>query len=192
MAGQRSWSRLTVEALVIVFSILLALFLDEAWEEISDRTLEGELIERLADEAGENLRSLEDVISENRRFNAVALMMGNMDPESLRSLSDDSLQTLSEGVSQRGIFVPLEAESASMIQSGDFQLIQNREVRTKLMRWTQALDVAEGHAPYVLAKINERLEIHTASGFYLARSQDSEDGAGGWSATRTVMAQEIP
>jgi hypothetical protein len=36
MAKQRSWSRLTVEALVIVFSILLALFLDEAWEGISE------------------------------------------------------------------------------------------------------------------------------------------------------------
>lgn len=94
MKPQIPWLRVFVEGVVIVGSILLALGIEGALEERSERSQEAALIERLLDEFRNNRGILEEVISENHQFNKRALELGLMGPEALRTLRDDSVRTL--------------------------------------------------------------------------------------------------
>ncbi len=142
MKPQIPWLRVFVEGVVIVGSILLALWADAWLEGHSERDREAVLIERLHDEFLENQRILEQFVHANRRFNAAALELATMEPETLGDLSDDSLRTLLNPIGGWHIFNPVGAEFLSMVQSGEFRLIQSGDLRAALSAWSEAVDIA--------------------------------------------------
>ncbi len=157
---------------MIVGSILLALTLDAWWDGVQERDREAVLIERLLDEARNNQSILEGAIEDNRDFNAAALALASMDPETLRSLGDDSWRTLNSQIGGWHIFNPVEAAALSMVQSGEIRLILSKGIRAAHDAWSEAVEVAGVQAALVIARDNERTEINSAAGFYEALSRD--------------------
>ena len=80
-----------------------------------------------------------------------------------------------------------DREALSPIERTRFSHL--RDLRASLLGCTQAVDLAEDQASYLLEKINERVDIFTAAGFYSARTRDLAVSSSEDSATRAVFTQ---
>ena len=139
MAEQRSWSRLVLQASVIVFSILLALILDAAWEDRSERVEEREVLIGLEEE-------FEDLAD---GLNNWALRYVTWKAQTEWLLDSVRVGDILPVVRVDSALVALvwpttfDAGSGSrdaLLESGRLELLRNRELRQRLSGWEAVLD----------------------------------------------------
>lgn len=130
------WTRVLVEGLVIVGSILLALAVDEWWEGRELRQSEKAILERLADEFEANAAQLEFKGRKHEEVLASAEALLEVTGSAERGrLPVDSLSTLVWNALHTPTYDPEDGVLNSLISSGEMDLITNVRLRTALAGW---------------------------------------------------------
>jgi hypothetical protein len=134
-----AWTRISVEAVAIVGSILLAFAIDAWWDGRKDREIEQELLVSLIQEfeGAATEFDIQWTKAEQRRTAATQLAALNdktiaqADPETLYRLWN---QTYSPSISD-----PPEGTLTSAIATGRLSLIRNKLLKSLLTRWSGRL-----------------------------------------------------
>lgn len=134
----KSWrsKRVVAEALVIVFSILLAFGIEAWWNERGERVAEAEALEGLRDDFVENLGRLASVISEHAEVRDASVRVLSMTgPEADQIESDLVMDTLVMALIAYPKVFPVTATYDALIASGRIELLESATLRRELARW---------------------------------------------------------
>lgn len=156
-ANTIQWKRLSIEAVTIVASILLAFAIDAWWDYIGDRREEAELLRNLESELANNsqiltndIKDVEDYTEAARRLLAAT---ESVDAVSLplESIGKDLWQTMSWRTSNLST-----ASLDSAINTGRLALIRDDELRTALSGWPARLSDMSEEEMFEWRHITER------------------------------------
>ena len=171
------WARVLVEGIVIVGSILLALAVDEWWENRELREAEMEILERLADEFDANATQLQEKADGHRRALAgtEALLEVTGSP-SRGGPQVDSLSTLIWDFLHTPTFDPEDGVLNSLITSGEMSIITSDDLRTALAGWPSLIrdlkedeDRAWNHADHITTFMDQRVSFRS---LHFSKRQD--------------------
>lgn len=144
-ANNIHWKRLTIEAVAIVASILLAFAIDAWWDYIGDRREEAELLRNLESELENNLKILTDDIEYVENYTeATRRLLAATESDAAASLYLESIGTeLWETMSWRTSNLST-ASLDSAINNGWLALVRDDELRSALSGWPSRLgDMSE-------------------------------------------------
>ena len=134
-ASEIPWKRITVEAVAIVGSILLAFAIDTWWNDRQDRAEELRTLRALSAEFELNAQWL----AYSARSHAQTSASADALLEALRQSDQDNPAVVSDSdvylVSGHLSFNPISGAYDAMLQSGTFRFIRNPEIRESLAAW---------------------------------------------------------
>ena len=157
--AEKPWRKLLAEGLVIVFSILLALWGDAVWSDRADRIDERELLTAVHQELRLNRTIVSTKIDTIQDASARLRSLVAMTPAAVAGLPRDSLATLI----REPLFRLYTAELAvgelnSAVSSGRVGLIENGDVRSALATYQANMgDAAEIAAMVAQVGLEARL-----------------------------------
>ena len=135
-----AWSRIVIEGLVIVLSILLAFGIDAWWEGRLDRESERALLVSLAGGLEQAKANADTALSRNTRAAAALDEFIRADPAALELLPEDSAQI----VLDRLLRFDTYASSDGALRSGALGDLSSDDLREALATWsTLEADVTE-------------------------------------------------
>lgn len=144
MNDRPRWSRIVIEGIVIVFSILLAFGIDAAWDARQERIRRAELIEALQRDlwtTGERLASsLARGDSLRARAQAFLQAIASQEP-----LTIDSLGYLAGGAFRGFTFYPALSNYEAAVATGDLRLVQTPGLLDALADFKQMQAFFEEH-----------------------------------------------
>ena len=128
------WKRITVEAVAIVASILLAFSIDALWENRQDRQAEYEILLGLNDEFSRYVSSIEESISRVERISDSIGFLLNQSAEEI-----DSIESVEQAVFNSSFTTPPDEITGgvrdALFESGKLDLIRNDDLREALVKW---------------------------------------------------------
>ena len=161
-----AWRRLSIEATVIVTSILLAFAIDAWWEERGERNAEVVLLERLRADYIEIQSALILVEKEHREASEACIFFMNMAVgESLPATAEVDRMIALVFLTSR-TFNPGSGAVASFQSNEGARLIRNQSLADRLLAWSGLVEelqeeeanlqkgVAERWSPYIASRIN--------------------------------------
>ena len=158
--GRQRLGRLALEGLVIVLSILLAFWIEAAWDLRRDRTQAQEYLEAVKNELVDNIEILDEhvlgcergTLAAQRQFVA---LMGPTPPV----ISTDSVTFLAAW-SLRGVPPRLEhAAFDALISSGALSDIDSSELQREFRRWRTTLDGRESRRAIYEDRVVKTLDL---------------------------------
>ena len=170
-----AWKRLSVEAAAIVGSILLAFSIDAWWEDRQDREFEQIALSGLLNdfqasrqELTRRLQTLESARNIFRDFLATS-------PEDLERISQSAAQQIANQINAGATFDPYMGTLNAITADGRLALVQNRNIRELLSRWTKSIDDSSEDAIYTRSsgnRVERAMEPHGGPFYsnYLGRS----------------------
>lgn len=161
-----AWRRLSLEAIVIVASILLAFAIDAWWAERGDRNAEVVLLERLRDDFIDIQSALVLVEHEHREASEACIFFMNMSiGEPLPATAEVDRKLAFVFLASR-TFNPGSGAVASFQSSEGARLVRNQLLADKFLAWSGLVEdlqeeeanlqkgVAERWSPYVASRVN--------------------------------------
>lgn len=132
--------KLSVEFVVIVAGVFVALAAESWWSEREDRRFERELREDMIVEFESNVRILDADIEENEEVqNLMGALIGLSD-DSVLALTDTKLSEQLEPYLRWAGFDPEMGSVQAFVESGNVGAISDRELRLLLARWAGLLE----------------------------------------------------
>jgi hypothetical protein len=123
---------------VIILSILIAFAVDAGWEARQDRIVEREILRDLAAEAEANLQDLEIVTERQKdRVRRIEALLDDLEARESRAGVDSIAGLGSFQVSSR--FRPRTGVMRELVASGDMRLLENRELRSRIAGFDEAI-----------------------------------------------------
>lgn len=163
----RTWASYAAETLVIMLSILLALFVDAAWDSFQDRRSEGDYLADLTEEfryaAGELQRD------QARRREMLEILQSFIDAEI--SVTPSLLNALLD----YRAFNPSHPVFEDLVGSGNFQLLENENLRIALLRYQQDVDRLEIGELRDREFVSDRVEPYLLESIDLAGISEMEE-----------------
>lgn len=136
------WKRPLLEIFIIVFSILLALFLEDAWQHHEERTLEQQYLMGLALEFANAKAELErDQATRNEILQSVNDLIATGEVP-----TDPSIDVLVGRITDYRFYTPSHTALEDLLSSGRLHLLQSKPLRRALLGYVQErerLQVAE-------------------------------------------------
>lgn len=136
MAGFQNidWSRLGVEAIVILASVLAALALDDWRDARADRELEQYLLLSLQGDLAADLEELEEALKSDEAVEQASnFLLGVSDKEAVESVSRQAaIGTLADGT---GDFDLSDITFQEMMSTGSFRVIRNTALRRNISHY---------------------------------------------------------
>ena len=137
MKHEIPWNRLTVEAVVIVGSILLAFSIDALWDNYKDRREEYEILLGLNGEFSRHVASIEVSINRVEQLSdsiGFLLNQGAVDIDTI-----DSVEIIEQAIWGSVFTTPPDELTGgvrdTLFQSGKLDLIRNDKLREALVKW---------------------------------------------------------
>ena len=131
------WKRLSVEAIVIVASILLAFSIDAWWEERSDRMRLAGAIQNIAAEVRDAREEIENAVEKNTfRIDGMSRFL-SLQPEDILALPEDSILSLGDAFATPSPFDTSGYALQGLLASGNLEIIADDELRSALIAWAQ-------------------------------------------------------
>jgi len=134
------WNQISVEAVAIVLSILLAFAIDAWWAEKNERDVEHEALKALhsdfktsRDNIERVLRSLADGRSSFARFQSAT-------PAELTEINPDAIRPILSGLLKNHTFDPVTATLDALANDGRLGLISDSQLLRRLSGWRRDLD----------------------------------------------------
>ncbi|HKJ16116.1 MAG TPA: hypothetical protein VJ984_02040 [Xanthomonadales bacterium] len=182
-----------VEIAMIVVGISIALWFESLYEEMQERETEQQYLQGLADDLGNDIKELDDVINDNeKRLEHFMGIIPGLD-ELGEASSEEQAQTIF-APSSYWFFEPARVTYLSMRESGDFRLLSDPLVKESLLHlmrrydqieirqnnFLQALD--DGYIPLMMANFDmieqqitnpELLENPLFRNFFIYAVQDT-------------------
>lgn len=135
-----AWKRLSIEAVAIVGSILLAFAIDAWWDDRQDREYEVAILSALLSEFEQTRKNVDDILSFQVAIldsvQQLLLLSVDENPAISNIELDRLLLDQRWGSSPDNFAVP---ELKSVIARGDLRLISNQELRENLRAWPARL-----------------------------------------------------
>jgi hypothetical protein len=129
------WKRISVEALAIVCSILLAFAIDAWWEDRNEAALEQRLLVALAAEFEKNRDLLQQARTAYERTYMEAVRMLEYIEADTVSMDATELETLFRGLLYTRSFHLETGAHNGMLTSGELSIIQDEALRNRLAAW---------------------------------------------------------
>lgn len=161
-----AWKRLSIEATVIVASILLAFAIDAWWEERGERNAEVVLLERLRVDYIDIQLALNLVELEHREARDACISFMNMPVgESVPATPEADRMVAVVFLASR-TFNPGSGAVASFHSGEGVRLVRNQSLADKLLAWSGLVEelqeeeanlqkgVAERWTPYIASRVN--------------------------------------
>ncbi len=161
----RSPSGLVVELLMIVIGINVALWFEGWFEDRRERETEAQYLVELRDDLASSIGDLDAVIKLNtaktERLQAIVA-----DFDAIKSADQQNLARVIFEPSSYSFFEPVDATYQALLESGDFRLLENSDIKKGLLglsrRWSeietlqgnylQALD--DGYIPLMMGSFD--------------------------------------
>jgi len=142
VVGRERFTRLLVEGLVIVASILAAFALDRWWESVRARAEEQQVLEALDAEFRAARAQLESTLALHQRIlRSVGLVRGEL----ARAVTDGSPFVVLPDTALALLYIPPTTQLTlgtldGLVGSARLGVIRNRELRSSLASWGSTLD----------------------------------------------------
>jgi len=161
-----AWRRLSIEATVIVASILLAFAIDAWWEERGERNAEVVLLERLRADYIEIESALVLVEEEHREASEACIFFMNMAVGELLPATAEVDRMIALVFLASRTFNPGSGAVASFHSNEGARLVRNQSLADKLLAWSGLVEelqeeeanlqkgVAERWTPYIASRVN--------------------------------------
>ena len=155
------WKRLSVEAIAIVTSILLAFAIDAWWEDLARSSDEVESLELIRRDLETSIEQLEKhasyvAASSQSALNAYAAL-SNPGPYDRENIHDEMLR-----VDRVTLKVPTAAYT-ELLSTGNLRVIQDRQLRDAIVRFYESVELAE----LIVQKNNDNfLDQQLADAYY--------------------------
>jgi hypothetical protein len=174
------WKRLSVEAVAIVGSILLAFAIDAWWDDKSQRAAEFEYLVNLHEDFLGTQEMLADQIKYiEDRFRYVDRILEVIGNHNMEVPPEDFSLLLGQAYDARTVALPA-ATYQDMINSGNLRLIRNQSLRSNIARLVALLREIEDHSRLINesywnyhAPFVGRNAIETDFGWYREDNTDS-------------------
>jgi hypothetical protein len=137
--GQSRFARAGSEFLVIVVGVLVALACDAWWKSYLDRVREAAILRDLLTEFTANREQLSGDIIDNEASLHAANTLVRLGDSAIRLLPLDSARALAGQAFTLRTFDPLNAVLRSVVETGEFGLISDPELRSALAAWDDGL-----------------------------------------------------
>lgn len=151
--------RAASEFVVIVVGVLVALWIDAAWQWLQDRSEERRLKADLVEEFRENLAILED-LERTRRDQVVRMLAALMD--GVADLPADSIAPTIAASTFSPTFNPRRGALEAAISGSNLRLIRSHELRKALSGWDGLLEDAQEEIEWM---VPVNLELARAVGW---------------------------
>ena len=164
------WSRVLVEGVVIVGSILLAFAIQAWWDDQNEQDAVETGLSVVVLEVEEELVELEDAIVTNLSRVSLFEEFLSLTPAELRALSEDSLDIISASFLPPRTIDGGGSALSSLLAGGSLSLIPDPKVRYALVEWGRVSDeIDEDYT--ISASVALRLqELAAARGLFFANS----------------------
>ena len=130
----RSWTTLTLEGVVIVLGIIIALGAEALWDSSRDRRDEQVALRHLAEDFSKNAARFDAAVAWHRGTRDATLVL-MQSPAAGQVLESDSLRVLVRRITDWWTFDPSDGALESLLYSGQFALIQDDSLRLELAAW---------------------------------------------------------
>ena len=156
--GNLRWRRVVPEALLIVFSILLAFGIEAWWSHQGEVRAEVEALQGLSDDFGESLERLASARTEHVGVrDASVRLLAMTGPDANPTVSDPVVDTLVTVLISGPKVFPVTATYDALIASGRLDLLRSEELRRELARWSTAIVDLREEERDAFRQMDERL-----------------------------------
>jgi hypothetical protein len=156
--GSLRWRRVVPEALLIVFSILLAFGIEAWWSRQGELRAEVEALQGLSDDFGESLERLASARTEHVGVrDASVRLLAMTGPDANPTVSDPVVDTLVTVLISGPKVLPVTATYDALIASGRLDLLRSEELRRELARWSTAIVDLREEERDAFRQMDERL-----------------------------------
>lgn len=128
------------EFFAIVVGVLVALSLDAGWDRYQERVREREILDDLRQEFSRNLEILEADAEDNEPRLRTANYILELTTDEIRELDADSALILLRAALGGSRFDGSNATLRSVIEAGEFKLISDPDLRSKIAAWMDGRD----------------------------------------------------
>lgn len=158
-------SRVIGELVLIIVGVTVALWLENELENLKDRNIEKDYIESFDVDWHADIKELEQVIAFNKSLKSSTETLFSRIQSN--TISDEDLPSELFIIMNYRYFTPQDFTLQSLKESGEFRLIQDREIRRKILRLqrqyrfiNEAQDNYQ-HAldNYIVPLINENIDL---------------------------------
>ena len=129
------WGRTAAEAVAIVFSILLAFWIDTWWEDRQEAQFEVVYLYEMQEDFELNKSTLENMTARLERILRSTLVLQEQSALTSPGLPVAELNENFRSITQMTAFVPVDRTYANLIGSGDLKLIQSRPLKNALAEY---------------------------------------------------------
>lgn len=158
---REGWRRLGIEGLVIVFSILLALAVDAAWERHLDRRRLSSSLDQLREQLAANREELSAVVDRNSDRSSRLREFLRSSPEELREMPLDSLRPIPGAFLSLSVYDQGGIVAETFVGGGLLDLVADPDLRRLLILWsTVPRELAADRA--AIGSIDELLQASVA------------------------------
>ena len=156
--GSLRWRRVVPEALLIVFSILLAFGIEAWWSHQGQLRAEVEALQGLSDDFGESLGRLAAARKDHVGVrDASVRLLAMTGPDANPTVSDPVVDTLVTVLISGPKVLPVTATYDALIASGRLDLLTSEELRRELARWSTAIVDLREEERDAFRQMDERL-----------------------------------
>lgn len=124
--------RLTIEALLIVVSILFAFAIDAWWDERNERIEEAEILDLLESEYQANLDHTDRTIKGHLAYQAQVEALLNSSEEAIRNAPQETLSGYVVALCNPWTFDAVLGTTDALIGSGKLEILDHRPLRVAL------------------------------------------------------------
>jgi len=132
------WKNHLIELVVVFIGITLAFMLNNWREHAKDREIEGQYLRSFHEEISYSKAKLDTILNRNKAKinylnNTIELLEGD-------ALPSDSILAVLAQMAQISFFIPKTNTYESIKNSGNFNIIENYEVRTKIIEYYESFE----------------------------------------------------
>lgn len=143
------WTRVLVEGVVIVGSILMAFGIEAWWDGAQERAEEAQFLASLAEDFRASRSEAESVISTYERTDRLLARLTSLTPDQLRSDSPDSLTAMVSALASPRTFDPILGTLDALISAGKMNVLSDAELREALTSFRNMVDDAKEDEAYL-------------------------------------------
>ncbi len=137
------WKQISVEAVAIVLSILLAFAIDAWWAEKNERNVEHEALKALHSDFIASRESIERVLQSLSDGRSNFARFQSATPAELTQINPDAIRPIISGLLKNNTFDPVTATLDALANDGRLGLISDSQLLRKLSNWRRDKDNIE-------------------------------------------------
>lgn len=168
--GRGTAGRLTLEFVVIVAGVLVALVLESWWSDRAARRFEAELRQDMVEEFRENVSILRDDLETNATLIADVASFTGLPEDEFMSLPYTPFTEAVREAMGGATFDPAMGAVQALVSSGNVNAIRDRELRLLIARWagllTESARIGDAYNGALFATLYPRFFDYLADGVW--------------------------